>query len=327
MFSDWWPSGTAYFFPVYDVAPTIVKRHSELSSKEFPAGLPDWDVALVAGDDFERIDIYNISETGFVVGPGDCSPFIEWSVDGLLDAWLNVSSNMRQDCDPMRDFIEIDIPLADHKNPSSIAYTPSRIVLKDYWKDASLRYYTGDVDPDEQEKYIFAIKITSPNSRWAHFSWPKPLTGFFPFGSTGDDHREQHKMVAVAKKSATDPQEALYEARNESKPYLFDGYTTREAGWYWPTLLDPNAGEEALRCRATNFGLPFTRTLNELRGIKKFQELLEEKNCGSSSVGDARLFLGAIIRTLRGQSNLSGLRTMWPNNQRKENQTILLRGR
>jgi len=310
MFLTWWPSGTAYFFPIFDSEPTIYRSYSQLSTKEFSGGLRDWEVSLIAGDEFERIDIYNISETGFVVGPGDRSPFLDWSVAGLLDAWLNVSFDVLQPTG-MRDFIELDIPLADHSNPSTITYMPSRIMLKNRWKssEGSPRYVIFGVLPDEANALncmSFGVGITSPNTRGVHFNWPKPLTGFFPFGSTADDYREQQKMVSVARKSSIDPNEALYEARNESKLYLSDGYTTREAAWFWPTVLDPNSGEEGIRCIATNFGLPSTRTLEELRGIKQFDEWLEEKIPIRRVWGTLGLFWALLLEHLQAHQTFHG---------------------
>jgi hypothetical protein len=238
VYSAWDGEGTILLWFKLDDERPISKLYSELSDRKFSGALPDWAVTIVPAEDIERVDVYHITANGRVCGPGDANPFVHWSVNGLLDAWLNLSVD---DLTPVpyrmdQQVIELELPFTEGHR-----YARFSMLVKEgprSHSEEAPRYQFDYTPPNElpsRDFLTFGI-LKTPPSYGPNMHLPSPLTGLFPFGASGDDLRAHWRMRELAKKSVTDYEEAFYEVQREVAQYVSVGHTTMEASWFWPTL-------------------------------------------------------------------------------------------
>jgi hypothetical protein len=329
LYSAWSGEGTVFLLPGTDQEQGATQPFSRLSNEELTASPWDWKVTAIPDHGFERVDIYHVSSDGSIVGPQDATPFHTGSVNGLLEAWLNMSDESchRTRTKGGRELIALDIPFVGPRYLKARLPFPfecsrlSRVLDEPYEPYPYTRMcmelqvgplqYSRIVDDPLYEMTItdrkrypmwpFGIEI-SRDLGGDRLRWPNPINGFFPFRGSDGDLCVQRRMAGIVKKSKTQYQEALYEAKNEAAQYISEGYTTMELGWFWPTLLQK--GEDAVRCTATEFGLPSTRNLKELQSLNEFQLLLQRKTPIRRVWGTLGFFWELLSQHLESQQSL-----------------------
>jgi hypothetical protein len=245
-----------------------------------------WQLAVPATL-LDRVDVYYVSENGYVYGPNAEARFPNSRVEGLLDAWLNVEQSGGVRWKPAPERLPWRMP---HVNGEVVEYREGVVRVfgggiapivqldaqgrgKAQWPPAG---HPATISPDAESHALYTSQ-PGENLRGIHMllQWPGPLEALFPMMSGLDDLAAQAQLAQIARQSADDLQWALQRVREVASPYLTDGWTTQECAWYWPTLLE--RGEQGMCLAAEGrFGL-WARSLTEALGSKAWREVMTRR--------------------------------------------------
>jgi hypothetical protein len=182
------------------------------------------------------------------------------TVDGLLDAWLNVHKNGGVNFVPASESITVKAPYLNRANKiawrrRTVAFGPGTYMPIDS-VDSETREVTlkwppngspSPVSPEAESAQRFPSKklesdpptvITEQGDVALHvfLRWPGRLESLMPLLSGPDDLLGQAQMAKLARQSASDLTGALRAAVVEAQPFLFRGESTVEHTWFHPTL-------------------------------------------------------------------------------------------
>ena len=209
---------------------------------------------------FDRIEIAHMTEDGHIQSP-TTKDMMPPTVEGLLDAWLNVEkSGGISLVDPLKSitvvapFVDSEEKIAARKR--TITFNPGAYLPLD-----SVNHETDEVrlkwppegspslvSPEAESAKRFPLKELESDSSLAvtaqgdkalraFLRWPGVLASMMPLLSGLDDILAQSQMVTCARQSASDLPGALRAAKVAAQPYLFDGHSTVEHILFRPTLL------------------------------------------------------------------------------------------
>jgi hypothetical protein len=182
------------------------------------------------------------------------------TVDGLLDAWLNVQKARGARFVPALESLKVEVPDFDGYNTvawrkETIAFDPGAFMpftavdratgeTDMFWPPEG---FPAPVSPEAESTERFptrklgsdrATVITEQGdiSFQVFLRWSGPLEPMMPLLSGQDDMLAQAQMSRLAVLSATDLPGALRLAQVEAETYLFPGHSTVEHTWFGPTL-------------------------------------------------------------------------------------------
>jgi len=244
----------------------------------------------VPSEEFDRIDIVHITGEGRLFAAP--TVIVPDTVDGLLDAWLNVggpsfvppsppitmkSPHPKEDgtiswvkrtvsFDPAS-YLPIDAVDSDGRE-ATVIWPPSGSPSPVSPEAESARQYSSEkFDSDS------SIAITEQGDQAAHFflRWPGVLEHLMPLLSGPDDMFALAQMTNFARQSATDLSGALKAASIAAQPYLSPGNSMVEHMWFRPLLQQH--GIEALLFDAEDRGLPVPQKSHGLSNEDAIKEL------------------------------------------------------
>jgi hypothetical protein len=244
----------------------------------------------VPSEEFDRIDIVHISEEGRLYATPTVT--VPLTVDGLLDAWLNVGGPSFVPPSP-----PITIKSPHPKEDGTISWVKRTIsfdpasylpigAVDSGGREATMIWPpSGSPSPVSPEvesarKYSSqksdsdsSVAITEQGDMAAHFflRWPGVLEHLMPLLSGPDDMFALAQMMSLARQSATDLPGALKAASIAAQSYLFHGNSTVEHTWFRPLLQ--RQGIKVLLFGAEDRGLPVTQKLHELSSEEALKEL------------------------------------------------------
>jgi hypothetical protein len=244
----------------------------------------------VPSEEFDRIDIVHISEEGRLYAAPTVG--VPATVDGLLDAWLNVGGPSfvppsppitMKSPHPKEDgtisWMKRTVPFAPANylpigavdsdgREATMIWPPSGSPSPVSPEAESARQYSSEkFDSDS------SIAITEQGDLAAHvfLRWPGVFEHLMPLLSGPDDMFALAQMTSFARQSATDLPGALKAASIAAQPYLFRGNSTVEHMWFRPLLQQQ--GIEAVLFDAEDRGLPAPQKLHELSNEDALKEL------------------------------------------------------
>lgn len=217
-------------------------------------------ILAVPSEEFDRIDIVQVTEQGRVYAPV-AKGLMPPTIDGLLDAWLNLQRGGGVSFVYPPKSLAIPTPDIDQATgaigtrerivtfgpgaymPFSSVNRKGREVMMNWPPNGS----PAPVSPEAESTARFPSKntesdpptvITDKGDVALHvfLRWPKPLGSMMPLLSSSDDMFAQAQMSGIARQSASDLQGALRAAGLAAQPYLFRGHSTIEHSWFRPTL-------------------------------------------------------------------------------------------
>jgi hypothetical protein len=220
----------------------------------------DTGILAVPSEEFDRIDIVQVTEQGRVYAPV-ANALMPATIDGLLDVWLNVQRGGGFDFIYPPTSVTVPTPDIDQATgtigtrerivsfgpgaymPFSSINRESREVTMNWPPDGS----PAPVSPEAESAARFPSKkldsappavITDKGDLALHvfLRWRKPLESMMPLLSSSDDILAQAQMSAIARQSAADLQGALSATTVAAQPYLSRGHSTIEHSWFRPTL-------------------------------------------------------------------------------------------
>ncbi len=235
---------------------------------------------------WERIVVYHIGANGVVSGAGATEIFPNASVDGLLDAGLNLNLAGGVKLYHQPEKLAFEVPrLAGDKvtyemrelqvQPGAVAPVepddesvsggfvlewppPDQPLASVSAEEESLEYY-GPFDPLNDADLPLAVRRANEKERALRVTlgWPEPLKTLFPPGSGLDDLRACARMSKIARQSPTNLEGALSAARLYSADCVSEGETVTGAGWFAP-ILAAEGEEGALYALEARYGLAAT---------------------------------------------------------------------
>jgi hypothetical protein len=219
----------------------------------------DMGILAVPSEEFDRIDIVQVTEEGRVYAPV-AKGLMPDTIDGLLEVWLNVLHGGGFD------FVypptSVTVPTPDIDQATGAIGTRERIVSFGpgaYMPFSSINRESREVtmnwppdgapapvSPEAESAARFPSKkldsdpptvITDKGDLALHvfLRWRKPWESMMPLLSGSDDLQAQAQMSAIARQSVADLQGALRAAMVAAQPYLSRGYSTIEHSWFRPT--------------------------------------------------------------------------------------------
>jgi hypothetical protein len=215
-------------------------------------------LAIPSEEIFDRIDIAHMSEDGLIYSP-TTKDMMPPTVEGLLDAWLNVEKSGGVSLvDPLKSitvvapFVDSEGKIATRKRTITFdpgAYIPLDSVNRET-DEVRLKWppegSPSPVSPEAESAKRFPLKeleadpsiaVTEQGDRAlrAFLRWPGVLASMMPLLSGPDDILAQSQMVTCARQSASDLPGALRTAIVAAQPYMFDGHSTVEHTLFRPT--------------------------------------------------------------------------------------------
>ncbi len=225
---------------------------------------PDGTRALaLRGEQWERVHVYHVGESGAVSGPDAGTIFPNGSINGLLKAWLNLPAGAINFV-PGRDELRVSVP--DYQD-GHVVYRSIRLPLEpgsflpitsmdEATRTVRLRWPPEPTAPppvspeaESADRYRFvpsaSLRTGAAEPRAAepvlralpmNIEWPAPFTELFPVLPSLDEMYARDRMVAVAERSRRDLHGARGEARNVSDAWLSEGQSTLLHGWFEPII-------------------------------------------------------------------------------------------
>jgi hypothetical protein len=244
----------------------------------------------VPSEEFDRIDIVHISEEGRLYAAPTVG--VPATVDGLLDAWLNVGGPSFVPPSPP---ISIKRPHPNEDGTISwmkrtVSFDPANYLpisaVDSEGREATMIWplsgSPSPVSPEAESARQYSsekfdsdssIAVTEQGDMAAHvfLRWPGVLEHLMPLLSGPDDMFALAQMMSFARQSATDLPGALKAASIAAQPYLFNGNSTVEHMWFRPLLQQK--GRDALFLRAEGRGLLVPPKLNGISNEDAIKEL------------------------------------------------------
>jgi hypothetical protein len=214
----------------------------------------------VPSEGFDRVDIVHVNKDGYVYAPTATERFVRRTVDGLLEAWLNVLKKGGPILVRAPNFVPL---LAPHVTAEGVTFAPRTVdfapgpfipivavesrskTVGMFWPPAGS---PATVSPEAESLKRFPLErveaagvpeaVTSKGERapWVFLQWPKPLRTLMPVLSSLDDMHSLALMMKFAQDRGGEPVELLTKAKSYAGRYLFDGHTTLEFSWFRPSF-------------------------------------------------------------------------------------------
>ena len=268
----------------------------------------------------EKIDVYHISDNGFVFGPGADKHFPHCRVDGLLDAWLNC-----EDYELVRapKGVELHVPAFSDKvayRTVQISVGPKGFLPIESFDESgrftalwSPDFKTVSPDAESTARYgpfkiaeldglpVAESQKDGSKSWFLACRWPEPLRALIPQSAGMDLILAQQKMKQIVKVSRTNARKAIQLAKDAARFSVSDGHTSRELGCFWPKF---EQGEDAVNSWAEDLGLK-PAPIEELSKNDRFMKILASRMEIRRAVGVEGLFWALLIERLE-KFNRSG---------------------
>jgi hypothetical protein len=236
----------------------------------------------IPAEHFERINVYHVSRSGFVRGPGARDRFPGGRAGELLSLWLNcprstielvqqyksvhfmVPHFIADQVQLRNERIDVESCGAIHIN----SVDEGNVIFRLPPAPSNVPTVSPDAESDEW--------ITEADRRSRHhllslqIRWPEPLRRLVPILDGLDLVLAQEQMCEIAKQSGTDLRGCVSRARGLAS-LVSEGLSNR----LWSEVLPVHAGagEDAALARAEDFGVTAT-SLVELRQHPKLLEPL-----------------------------------------------------
>jgi hypothetical protein len=215
------------------------------------------------GEQVELIHVCHLGANGFVSGPGAAEPLSGGSIDGLLEAWLNLPARSVsfvpappklviraprcQDGDWVYRWIGIPLELTsflpikktdEETHTAWVQWPPEETAPLPASPEAESADRYGSVSSESSGSDPAGPPSDGPasNASLTRIRWPEPFARLLPILTGLDDLFQRDQMVAVAKKSHDDLPDAISEAQDESIGWLSEGQSTRLHAWLEPII-------------------------------------------------------------------------------------------
>jgi hypothetical protein len=219
------------------------------------------------------------------------------TVDGLLDAWLNVQKNGAVKCVPPPESITLRTPnpkedgtISWHQRtvpfgpatylPFSSADSEGQEVTMTWPQNGSPSAVSPEAESARQyssEKFESddSIVVTEQGDLALHYfiRWPGLVELVMPILSGVDDMFALVQMTNFARQSASDLPGASRAASIAAQPYLSRGYSAAEHTWLRPLLQQK--GMKAMLFQAEDRNLPIPQEFDQLSNENAVKELLK----------------------------------------------------
>jgi hypothetical protein len=224
-------------------------------------------VLAIPAEHTDRLDVYHIGENGYVWGLHPHARFPNASVNGLLDAWMNLyRPGGGVDLFYAPQSIKMPVPRIMRRGvryqESEFELIPGPTLPIDHLEEASrtavMKWPPGDtkrppVSPEAESAEHYgplkgakfrglpvALSSRDPKFRSLHvvYQLPQPFHELAPSGIGFDTLTGQARMKNIAKRSTDDLAAALQEARDLARPYISEGRTSKEFAWLGPVLQE-----------------------------------------------------------------------------------------
>ena len=286
-------------------------------------------VVAIPSERLERIDIYHVGMNGYVVGSSAGSRFPNHGVEGLLSGWLDYAALGSIDYYFPPKTVLFEVPCVSE---SAVTFREIELHPKPYgmipivrieessrtvvgcWPSKSVHCAT--VSPDAESEELFGpfdradvegipmgVSLKDGQRILFWFSrWPDPLEPLIPNADGTDIFLGQALMAAIARQSTTDLAGAIIRARQDAGAYLFEGYTSREWAWFWPTCLC--SGDDAVLFEAEEFRSK-ARTVAELFKNTTFRKAMAQAVYIRRAWGPLGLFWALLLEQLENHQIFS----------------------
>ena len=237
-----------------------------------------WNLA-VPSEEFDRIDIIHVTEDGRVYAPS-AERNLPKTVDGLLDAWLNVQrAGGISFVYPPRS-VTVPVPEIDPMGTVStgkrtftfdpgtyIPFTSSEASDQEGRSVNMIWPPYGSPSPispeaESAKRYPSKKAGTDPSmaitdkgdlALQVFLRWPRPVSSIMSLLSGPDDLLAQAQMLRIAGQSTSEHAESQRAAALGAQQYISLGYSTVEHSWFRPTL--EKKGIEHVLFKAEDRGL------------------------------------------------------------------------
>ena len=259
----------------------------------------------IPSEQLDRIDILHINSEGAIYAP--TASALPPTVDGLLEAWLNVPKLGGFELVPPQASFPFPVPRFDPEwsGYDVLSFDPSPgAMLPFVAKNTETREVTAawppegsplTVSPEAESCELFPLTnvngciddaVTADGERVLRkfLKWPAPLDRFMPFLSGLDDLFCLQQTARIARQATTAPAEAYLAADRSAEPYLFNGHSTRELSWLRPALKQKGAQHVLLQAEERGLLVPQAlrsrpwddALLQELLKLASWQEVLRQ---------------------------------------------------
>lgn len=236
-----------------------------------------WNLA-VPSEEFDRIDVIHVTEDGRLYAPS-AERKLPKTVDGLLDAWLNVQkAGGASFVYPPRS-VTVPVPEIDPMGKVSTGertftfnpgtYIPFTCSEASDQEGRKVMIWPPDgspspISPEAESAKRYPSKKAGTDPPMAitdkgdlalqvFLRWPRPVSSIMSLLSGPDDLLAQAQMLRIAGQSTSEHAESLRAAALGAQQYISLGYSTVEHSWFRPTLEEK--GIEHVLFKAEDRGL------------------------------------------------------------------------
>lgn len=256
--------------------------------------VPDWtgprnwiqeglQVRCIPGEQLECIMICHVGENGAVVGPS-AAAFPDMSVQGLLDAWLNLEGELLQEASlgehivlPVPSVVEGGVTYVETQIETGFPSNLSIVRVDAEKRELRLGLPPGvgnpaPVSPELESTQGLPTAAPPTGSMPVRIAWPSPFDRMMPTLSTLDDMHARALMRSIAEQSGDNRAEALARAELEARDWLSAGHSTVNRAWLQP-IIATEGEQEALFAVHGQYGL-YETSLAEAYQRDEWREIL-----------------------------------------------------